>query len=287
MKRSLIRQMLANVGLAHLSDRLELRDVDSRLFRRRLRFAVLHPPRGADDNAPDRVVYLLHGLGDDCRALDRYGVSDALFEAIERGDLPRTHVVMPSGERGFYVDWHDGSHPYESHIVEEVLPAAERHLGLDSLPRARRHIAGVSMGGIGALHIGFRHAELFSSVASLSGPILNEEQAVAHLRDSYLRWFVNFERVFGDGTDQRFIESHNPWAIVRRRAPDLGQRLYVAAGRGEKPFFRNTTEAFHAFLEAKDVDHGFELFAGGHGWRFWAPALMRAIAHGTGAEAGV
>jgi S-formylglutathione hydrolase FrmB len=194
------------------------------------------------------------------------------------------NIVMPSGERGFYVDWYDGSHPYESHIVEEVVPSAEGRLGLTPLRREHRHLGGVSMGGIGALQLGLRHPELFASIASLSGPVMNERQAVEHLQKSFSRWFVDFNRVFGDGTDKQFMESHNPWAVVRSRAPDIGQRLFIAAGAAEKPFFRETTRAFHEFLRSKGVDHEFELFDGRHGWRYWEPAIERAIAYGTGTD---
>jgi len=287
MKRSLIARALAAVGLTRLSRRLEVHWVDSRLLGRPMPYAVLRsPPQAAGQAGTERVLYLLHGLGDNCRALDKFGVSDSLHDAMRSGRIPRAHVVMPSGERGFYVDWHDGSHPYESHIVEEVLPAAEHHLGLAPLPRQHRHLAGVSMGGIGALQVGLRHPDRFASLASLSGPVLDEEQAVAHLQQSFTRWFVDFNRVFGDGSDREFLESHNPWAVVRRRAPDLGQRLFVAAGREEKPFFRDTTAAFHRFLESEGVEHRFELFAGRHGWRYWEPAIERAIAYGIGAGAG-
>jgi S-formylglutathione hydrolase FrmB len=287
MKRSLITGVLASLGVIRLSRRLEVHWVDSRLLGRPMRFAILRPPPDDDDASdPEHVVYVLHGLGDDCLALDRHGVSDVLFHAMQVGRMPRANVIMPSGERGFYVDWYDGTHPYESHLVQEVLPAAETILGLEALPRGQRHLTGVSMGGIGALQIGLRHPDLFTSIGSLSGPVMNEEQAIAHLQQSFTRWFVDFKRVFGDGSDQEFMESHNPWAIVRRRAPDIGQRLYVAAGREEKPFFRETTSAFHAFLTDRGVDHGYELFDGRHGWRYWTPAMERAIRHGIGAAEG-
>ena len=72
--------------------------------------------------------------------------------------------------------------------------------------------------------------------------------------------------------------------MVRRRAPAIGQRLFIAAGRDEKPFFKDTTRAFHEFLESSGVEHEFELFAGRHGWRFWSPAIERAMIYGTGDE---
>jgi S-formylglutathione hydrolase FrmB len=280
VKRSLFSRLLGVAGLGYRSHRLELALVDSQLLGRRLGFTILRPPPALDgDDRPLPLVYLLHGLGDNCRALDKHGVSDLLVAAMDQGRMPRANVIMPSGERGFYVDWYDGSRPYEAHIVEEVLPAAERILAAGPVTRERRHIAGVSMGGIGALQIGLRHADRFASIASISGPVLDEHQAVEHLQKSFTRWLVNFRRVFGDGSDREFLETHNPWSIVRRRAPDLGQRLFIAAGAAEKPFFLETTLAFHSFLEQQGVPHGFELYPGRHGWRFWKAVLPRALSY--------
>ena len=77
MKRSPILRALAAIGLARLSNRLDVHWIDSQLLGRPMPYAVLRPPP-PDTSEPEqpRVVYLLHGIGDDCRALDRYGVSD-------------------------------------------------------------------------------------------------------------------------------------------------------------------------------------------------------------------
>jgi len=260
------------LGRSRPSDRLESIPLPSARFGRPLPYGVLAPPASAGSDRPPHVCYLLHGLGDDHLALDRFGVAGRLYDQMAAGALPPMTIVAPSGERGFYVDWHDGSHPYESHIIDEVLPSVEARLGLE-VERERRHLLGVSMGGIGALHLGLRHPELFGSIACLSGPILDEREAVEHIETSFLRFFVRFEPIFGDGSDRAFIEGHNPFAIVRRRAPDLGQRLLVAAGRAEKPFFRDTTRRFHEFLAERGVEHEWLEFPGGHGWRFWCPVI--------------
>ena len=249
--------------------------IDSRIFGRRMAFATLPPPpHEARRDLP--VVLVLHGLGDDHLALDDFRIAARLRRAMESGALPSFYAIAPDGERGFWINWHDGTRRYEDWLLEELLPAAERALGVDAQP-ARRHVVGVSMGGIGALHVALRHPELFASAASLSGAILDEEQAVRFSRDSFLRWLVPLDRVFGDGTDREFLEAHNPFAAVRRRGAALGPRLFLAAGDREEPFFAGTTRAFHRCLENAGVPHAFELYPGGHGWKNWAPVIERAI----------
>jgi S-formylglutathione hydrolase FrmB len=252
--------------------------IDSRILGRRMAFATLAPPPplGARRDLP--VVLVLHGLGDDHLALDDFGIAARLHAAMASGALPPFCAIAPDGERGFWIDWHDGSRRYEACLLEEVLPAAECALGLE-VERARRHVVGVSMGGIGALHVGLRHPELFASAASLSGAILDEAAAAVFSRDPFAKWLVPLDRIFGDGTDREFLEAHNPFAVVRRRGAPLGQRLFLAAGDREKAFFRETTRAFHHYLERASVPHAFELYGGGHGWRYWAPVIERAIGY--------
>ncbi len=263
----------------HKSRRLDLHVIDSAVMGREMAFSSLSPPAAAHAGRTDpHVVYMLHGFGDDHRALDRYGISDRLHDAMTDGGIPPVHLVMPHGERGFWIDWHDGTRLYESHVVDEVIPEAEHILGLE-IPSERRHIMGVSMGGIGALQMGLRHPELFSSISSISGPVLTEAQAVEHVKSSFARWFVDLNRIFGDCTDQEFMESHNPFAIVKLKKNDPRQRIFLAAGRQEKEFFRGTSTGYHEFLDKNDVAHHWEIFEGGHGWRFWAPVIERAISY--------
>jgi enterochelin esterase-like enzyme len=263
------------------SARQEIHEIRSGALGKPMRFTLLSPPPGGD-GAP-HVIYLLHGLGNDHRVLDKFGLSDSLHGAMERGDAPRAHIVTPNGERGFYINWRDGTRPYEDHILKEVLPRAEELIGA-AVPRERRHLLGVSMGGLGAMQMGLRHPELFSSIAALSAPILDEVQAVAHVRDSsFLRWFVDFERIFGDLEDGEFLRTHNPYAILRRRDPgEACQRLFLATGDREKPFFLDTSRAFHLFLAKRGVDHHWEEYRGGHGWRFWSPVIERALSWAVG-----
>lgn len=261
---------------------LERRTVDSDLLGRAKEFSVLRAPAAAGvDPKALPVVVLLHGMGDDHTSLDRFGLSERLRAAMADGRAPLAHFVMPDGERGFWLDWHDGSRPWERYVLEEVLPAGEALLGVAG-SRDRRHLMGVSMGGIGALQTGLRHPERFASITSLSGLILDPEGARDFLHTAFVRHFVDLTRVFGDGTDEAYLDAWNPWRTSARRAPDLGQRIFLAAGSAEDEKFRRTTAAFHEHLERLGVEHHFEIYDGKHGWRWWAPVIERALGYVTG-----
>jgi S-formylglutathione hydrolase FrmB len=269
--------------IARRSHRLETVTIRSEALGRRMDYALLRAPDlPGVDPAGLPVLLLLHGMGGSHLELDRYALSDRFVEGMQAGRLPPLHIVAPDGKRGFYINWHDGSRPYEDYIVQEVLPHAEEQLGLGAVPRGRRHVAGCSMGGIGALFIGLRHPDRFASVASVSGLIMNEEESHHFVSASWVSKLAPLDRIFGQVSDRAFFEAHNPYCIVARRAPEVGQRLFVAAASGDRQHIRGTSERFHRFLEEQGVAHHWELFEGNHTWTSWAPVLERAMGYGVG-----
>jgi enterochelin esterase-like enzyme len=275
--RTLIVVLIAALGCGKSSSRLEVHSIASRELARTLDYGLLAPPPHTGEGQRFRhLFYLLHGFGDDHRALDRFGVSDTLYAAMSAARIPRAHIVTPAGERGFYINWHDGTHDYEDYILREVLPAAEKRLGIE-VDRQHRHLIGVSMGGLGAVQIGLRHPELFASMASLSGVFPDDEEAEALVRSSPINRYVELERVFGDCSDRAFFEAHNPFWVARRRGPDLGQKLFLAVGDDERALFADTNAALHELLEQIGIPHEYLVYEGGHGWRHWAPIIERAM----------
>jgi S-formylglutathione hydrolase FrmB len=264
--------------------RLEHVRLRSAILDRPMPFSVLRPPVLPAALA-DRlhVVYLLHGYGGDHASLDAEGLSNRLFVAEAEGRIPHVFLVMPQGEHGFYLNWHDGTRRYEDYLVQEAIPAAEKALGL-ALTRERRHVAGVSMGGYGALLLGLRHPELFESIASISGVIFDEQKAVELANRRFLDWTMDIRRMLGDGTDRAFLDEINPYSLIEKIDPAEMPRLFVAAGTEEPDSLRLASTRFHEFLDGRGVAHEWVEFPGGHDWPSWAPVIERAIAHAVPAQ---
>ncbi len=126
----------------------------------------------ACDDSPDRrypVLYLLHGAGGDHTGWTRSGGVGALT-----ADLPLI-VVMPDGGRGgWYTNWWNfgagGPPEWETFHIRRLLPWVDRHL--PTRPSGgERAVAGLSMGGFGAMSYAARHPDLFTSASSYSGAL--------------------------------------------------------------------------------------------------------------------
>ncbi len=136
------------------------------------------------------VAYYLHGLKGNETDWTKQGQLNAVMDSLVAAGLPEMIVVMPDGDDGWYTTWNElitietcrryapAREPvetfcvpwqhYDDYIARDVVQFADkkyRTLG----DRAHRAIAGLSMGGYGAMALAFEYPELFAAAASHSG----------------------------------------------------------------------------------------------------------------------
>ncbi|MER5639088.1 alpha/beta hydrolase-fold protein [Kitasatospora sp. NPDC002227] len=117
------------------------------------------------------VLYFLHGTGDD--PANASLAWPALRDASARSSM--ITVEPDGGLRGWYANWLNqntaaGAQNWETFHLGQVIPFIDADLR--TIPdKAHRAIAGLSMGGFGAMHYAEDRPDLFSQVASLSGAI--------------------------------------------------------------------------------------------------------------------
>ena len=104
-------------------------------------FYAVIPENG---KAPYKTVYLLHGLSDNATCWSRYTSCERYAKANELA------LIMPDGDRSFYTDMKKGF-KYYSYITEELITQCERLFPALSPKKEDRFIAGLSMGGYGAI----------------------------------------------------------------------------------------------------------------------------------------
>ena len=81
-------------------------------------------------------------------------------------------VLVPSGAWGYWTNWADGKRNYKDFLLDDVVGSVERIYPISNHP-SQRIIAGVSMGGFGALSIGLRHPEMFGAIVAFSATDLD------------------------------------------------------------------------------------------------------------------
>jgi enterochelin esterase-like enzyme len=240
-----------------------------------MEYGVYTPPSWKPAETLPLVVFLHGGGGDDVRCLDEAGIPALLDRKIGAGRAPRAVILVPEGDRGFWINWHDGSRRYEDWVLRELLPVVERKFNTASCPDGC-HVAGISMGGNGALRWAMDHPDTFSSVEILSGPIFDAASMKAFTQSFPFRWVVPVERIFGPRTDERLrrVDPFQRW----RSAADLGRmRLFFARGTDDRTGIIQTNEAFHVHLELLGIPHRYVVTGGGHRWEDWKPLFPELL----------
>jgi S-formylglutathione hydrolase len=269
-------------------------------------------PAGYDPAGTKRwpVLYYLHGLGGDETNWIEMGKLDGAADELGLGAI----VVMPDGDNNFYVDsaksvdydacMKDGTglfiakqprrktcaktSKYETYITRDLVGWVDRTYKTIAT-REGRGIAGLSMGGYGALILSMRHPDMFAAAASHSGvdALLYSgpfpyEQGKATLLDDVKQWGAGFG-TFGAwirglyGADLATWRAHDPAALVEKLAPST-LKLYLDCGTEDEFALHNGMQYLHDLLLARKIDHEYYIGPGRHDFDFWAARLPKSLA---------
>ncbi len=212
-------------------------------------------------HVPMPAMYLLHGL---------YGSEQDWFQYTRVMLWARAKglaVFCPAGENGFYVNQADTGEAYMRYVGEE-LPAFTRRLFPLSSRREDTFIAGLSMGGYGALNAGLTYPETFGKVAALSAALrpwkrMDKPQGGCVQRPAYAR------ALFGQDT-----EPWNTLTLARQcgaRAPEL----WLSCGAQDDLLEENI--ALVNGLRQAGIPAYFDQPPGAHNWDFWDREIQRVI----------
>jgi diacylglycerol O-acyltransferase/trehalose O-mycolyltransferase len=273
------------VGRQRLGARVEDWALRTPALREPTHVRVLLPAGyGSDPRRRYPVLYLLHGANSDYRSWTRYGDAEAITARAP------VIVVMPDGgAMGWYTDWYEGDRPvqprWETYHVGELVPWVDATYRTIAARRGRA-IAGLSMGGFGALSYAARHPGAFAAAASFSGALdAGSADAWGPRSDNEARW-----------------RAHLPISIAARlRSLALLElrtgdgRPGPLDGRATKPgcgacslerYLRLGNVRLHQRLRALGIRHVFDDYGPGtHDWPYWRrdlretlPDLVRVLA---------
>ncbi|MFD0692885.1 alpha/beta hydrolase [Paenibacillus sp. GCM10027628] len=208
------------------------------------------------------TLYLLHGLSDDHTiwlrrtSIERY--------ASQLGIA----VVMPAVNRSFYTDMAYG-YAYWTFISEE-LPALARSFFPLAEEREMNYVAGLSMGGYGAMKLALTHPDRFAAAASLSGALDVGRFAREQVRDK------DFKLIYGDlnrieGSDNDLFHLADRLAAKKAETPLLYQCC------GTEDFLYADNVRFRDHLRKLSIGLTYEEEPGDHEWGYWDRKIQNVL----------
>ncbi|HSO86195.1 MAG TPA: alpha/beta hydrolase-fold protein, partial [Draconibacterium sp.] len=171
MKKILITLLTIYIsisGFAQTGKVIESLKFKSELVNYPVEYSIYLPPDYETSQRSYPVLYLLHGYSDDETGWIQFGEANGIADkGIAIGDFPPCIIVMPDGKVTWYCNSFDGKDPWEDMFVKEFIPFIEKEYCIRP-QKEFRAIAGLSMGGNGALLLSMRHPDLFSSCVAMS-----------------------------------------------------------------------------------------------------------------------
>lgn len=213
---------------------------------------------GADGEGPP-VLYLLHGMSDDHTAWLRY-------TSIERyATAAGLAVVMPAVARSFYTDEAHG-HAFWTYVAEELPEIVSSFFRVSSRPE-RTYVAGLSMGGYGAIRLALARPRRYAAAASLSGALDLVRRAGEPVRRDEMHG-----RIFGGPPRPE----HDLFALLEGADPDGVPPLHISCGAQDH--LVEDSQEFVRRAEARGLDVTSAFPQGDHEWGLWDRVIQDVIA---------
>lgn len=253
--------------------------VESELLEKDVEYAVYLPP---DYESSDRyypVVYLLHGYTDDETAWIQFGeVNLTLDKGISNGNLPPMIVVMPDAGVSWYINDFNKETPYEDFFMDEFIPKIERTYRIRKT-KEFRGVAGLSMGGHGALILAMHNPGTFGACAAFSAGIYTQEEFAGIEQEDYDKMFAT---LYGKGLEgEERITPHwrdNSPVYQAQNLPVeelLKVKFYIDCG--DDDLLYNGNSNLHIILRYREIPHEYRVRDGRHNWSYWRENIIHGL----------
>jgi len=209
------------------------------------------------------VLYLLHGL---------FGSSDNWLELTAIKDYladKKMIVVLPEGGNSWYSDSATiEKDKFESSFINELIPTVEaRYRAFAS--KEKRAIAGLSMGGFGALKFALKRPDLFIFAGSMSGAFEAPQLTENNKGFGWEELSPSILEVFGQETSAARAEN-DLFGIIRQIPEEKKSSFpYIYIDCGIDDGFLEINRKLARSLEEKSIKFEYHEASGGHDWNYW------------------
>lgn len=263
-----------DVQSPRVQNRLHEESVQSAALGRAMKYRILVPEDYERSQRRYPVLYLLHGLG------GNYTDWTSRSNVAEYSRALPLIIVMPDGHNAWYTNSDEGA--YETYLLDDLTAdVGKKYRTINS--RYGRAIAGLSMGGYGALKMALKRPAMFLVAGSFSG-------AFGATRRGELEALISrseadrLERIFGPAESERRKEN-DLFALASGLKPGGAPYLYLDCGIADNSLIASNREVVVA-IHQTGAAYEYHEVAGAHAWDYWdrrirefLPMLMRRLAN--------
>ena len=256
LKKTILFLFLA-VGLKTYSATIDTASTYSPSMQKQIK-AIIVKPASYDNKKTFPVVYLLHGYSGN--------YTDWVNQAPIIKDLADQYQILIACPDGNYGSWYFdapklANSKYETYVATEFVNWVDEHYKTIA-NRQNRAIAGLSMGGHGALYLAFKHQNVFAMAGSMSGGV--------DFRPFPLNWEISKSL----GTYAKEKENWDNNTVIELTHLLTPKSLSLIIQCGTEDFFYDVNIKLHEKLLHNNIPHTFIINPGGHNWEYWREAVQ-------------
>ncbi|MBS4785781.1 MAG: esterase family protein [Clostridiales bacterium] len=220
---------------------------------------------------PCKVLYLLHGQSSSSASWMRW-------TSIERYAMKHGFaVIMPEVQRSFYRNMAYGL-DYFTFVADELPELCQQMFHISS-HREDTFIAGLSMGGYGALKIGLLRPENYAGIGSFSGAV-DLQRIFDKMRPHQSPRAID-EMIGIFGPELTLQPEDDILYLTREHArlsPEMQCKLFISCGtEDEMPTLYDGNVDYVRLLEELGLPHRYFQQSGMHEWGVWDEAVQKAL----------
>ncbi len=212
------------------------------------------------------VIYLLHGMKGNSSSWNNY--TGAQRYARENNLI----LISPTVHNSFYADNSFGER-YFTYVTEELPKVLNRIFKIPN-DREKTFIAGLSMGGFGAMLLGLSRPDLYAACATFSGAVGFVQGEITNADEPFAKRFI--APILGG--DLKLREDLDIIALAKKvsEMPKENQpRILCTCGKQDYLYKSNVM--FKDYMKTLPLDFTFMEWTGEHDWDFWDRSLAYAI----------
>lgn len=222
------------------------------------------------EEKPYKTLYLLHGV------FGNY--TDWISgTCIQRwAEEKNLAVVMPSGDNMFYVDQKGSNNYYGEFIGRELVEITRKMFPL-SRKKEDTFIAGLSMGGYGAIRNGLKYHDTFGCIAGLSSAIIvGDIDKRTDDTPFFLESRSYAESIFGNLSKVKSSDMNPEWLVDQLCAEGAElPRIFLACGTEDS--LLEVNRRMRDYMTSAGIELTYEEGPGAHEWDFWNRYIKKVI----------
>lgn len=251
--------LVLSMQLSALASKVDTVEVYSQSMKKNIKTVVVVPDNYSKSK-PLPVFYLLHGYSGNY-------ANWVKAEAVKTGaDQYQMIFICPDGGYGSWY-WDspiDPTFKYETFVSSELVKWVDKNYATISSAKGRA-IAGLSMGGHGALYLAIKHPDIFGAAGSMSGGV-------------DIRPFPNnWDMAKRLGKYAEYPERWEKSTVINMLHLIEPKTLSLIIDCGTEDFFFKVNENLHAQLLLRNIPHDYITRPGAHNWPYWENAVYYQI----------